>query len=157
MSALNSLFIATGTNLGNRLENLAEAKKFLQKHFSLIAESKIYESPAVDYLNQPDFYNQVLEFELPNLDPIETMKLLLQIEKELGRNRLIPKGPRLIDIDILFWGTKYINSETLLVPHPRLFERSFVVLPLSELPGFKILKENFNFKFHFDNHATPLS
>lgn len=157
MSAFNSLFVATGTNLGNRSHNLTLAKDHLQKHFKLIAESRVYESPAVDYLNQPDFYNQVLEFEIPKLEPDAVMKILLDIEKEMGRNRLVPKGPRLIDLDILFWGLDKISSSLLQVPHPALFERSFVVLPLTELPGFKILKTNFNFKFQFDNHATPLS
>lgn len=157
MSALKSFFIATGTNLGDRAHNLNVATLHLQKYFELIAESRIYESPAVDYLNQPDFYNQVLEFKLPQKNPAEVMSLLLEMEKEMGRNRLIPKGPRLIDLDILFWGNEKIESEILTIPHPRLFERSFVVLPLSELPGFSELKKNFEFKFHFDNSATPLS
>lgn len=157
MNALNSFFIATGTNLGDRALNLLEAKTRLQLHFELIAESRIYESAAVLYLNQPDFYNQVLEFKLPSKKPEAIMSLLLQIEKEMGRDRLIPKGPRLIDLDILFWGGLKIKSNTLEIPHPRLFERSFVVLPLSELPGFNILKENFIFKFNFDNHAIALS
>ena len=65
MININSIFIATGSNLGNRHQNLLSAKIELQRHFKLIAESRIYESPAVDYLNQPDFYNQVLEFSLP--------------------------------------------------------------------------------------------
>lgn len=157
MSALNSLFIATGTNLGDRAKNLSLAKKNLQLHFELIAESRIYESPAVDYLNQPDFYNQVLEFKLTASNPEEVMTLLLTIEKEMGRNRLIPRGPRLIDLDILFWGTEQFHTDIVQIPHPRLFERSFVVLPLSELPGFKTLKEKFNFNFEFDNQATALS
>jgi 2-amino-4-hydroxy-6-hydroxymethyldihydropteridine diphosphokinase len=157
MPALNSFFVATGSNLADRAQNLIEAKNLLQQHFELIAESRIYESPAVDYLNQPDFYNQVLEFKLPLESPESVMSLLLDLESEMGRNRLIPKGPRLIDLDILFWGLSKIESPTLHIPHPRLFDRSFVVLPLSELPGFKILKENFIFKFQFDNHAIALS
>lgn len=155
--ASNSLFLATGTNLGDRLKNLSVAKEFLLQHFEFIAESRIYESPAVDYLNQPDFYNQVLEFKIPFIDANHVMELLLSIEKEMGRNRLIPKGPRLIDIDILFWGDQMIKTDLVQIPHPRLFERSFVVLPLSELPGFKPLQKKFHFKFLFDNHATPLS
>lgn len=157
MSSLNSLFIATGSNLGDRLSNILEAKKQLQKHFTLIAESRVYESPAVDYLNQPDFYNQLLEFVLPTSRPEDVMKLLLKIEKDMGRNRLVPKGPRLIDLDIIFWGLENFNNEVVHIPHPRLFERSFVVLPLSELPGFKILEKKFSFSFNFDNHAAPLS
>lgn len=157
MSSFNSFFVATGTNLGDRSLNLKQASLILQKHFELIAESRIYESPAVDYLNQPDFYNQVLEFKLPTMSPEEVMELLLKIEKDMGRNRLIPKGPRLIDLDILFWGNEKIQSKNLIIPHPRLFERSFVVLPLSELPGFKELTKSFEFKFQFENSANPLS
>lgn len=156
MISLNSFFIATGTNLGDRKKYLDDAKAILKKEFTFIAESRIYESPAVDYLNQPDFYNQVLEFKLPITAPEVVMKRLLEIEKEMGRNRDVPKGPRIIDLDILFWSDKKIESETLIVPHPRLFERSFVVLPLSELPGFKELQKHFEFKFAFTNKALPL-
>ena len=157
MNTLNSFFIATGTNLGERAANLKNAKNILKTHFDLIAESRLYKSMAVDYLNQPDFYNQVLEFRLPTQTPEKVMQLLLEIEKEMGRNREIPKGPRLIDLDILFWGTQKIQSAFLTIPHPRLFERSFVVLPIAELPGFNELKKKFEFKFQFDNSATPLS
>ena len=157
MSQFNSFFIATGSNLGDRLLNLNEAKSHLQKHFSLISESRVYESAAVDYVDQPNFYNQVLEFELTSDNPETVMTFLLSIEKIMGRNRIIPKGPRLIDIDILFWGLEKIQTPNLEIPHPRLFERSFVVLPLSELPGFKILESHFNFNYSFDNHAIALS
>jgi 2-amino-4-hydroxy-6-hydroxymethyldihydropteridine diphosphokinase len=157
MSSFNSFFIATGSNLGNRADNLLSAKDSLVSHFKIIAESRIYESPAVDYLNQPDFYNQVLEFEIANLNAQHTMNLLLRLEIEMGRDRIIPKGPRLIDLDILFWGFEEISTETLIIPHPRLFERSFVVLPLSELPGFETLKKQFRFNLNFENHAIAIS
>ncbi len=152
-----SLFIATGTNLGDRRAHLDAAKEILCHEFALIAESRIYESPAVDYLNQPDFYNQVLEFQTPADTPENVMKKLLEIEKSLGRNRDIPKGPRVIDLDILFWDDLSVNTNVLILPHPRLFERSFVVLPLSELPGFEKLKTKFSFNFNFTNTAHPIS
>lgn len=152
-----SLFIATGTNLGDRLQHLKTAKEILSREFTLIAESRVYESPAVDYLNQPDFYNQVLEFMTPKATPDTVMTKLLEIEKSLGRNREIPKGPRVIDLDILFWDDVSINTPDLILPHPRLFERSFVVLPLSELPGFKKLQTKFSFNFKFTNTAHPIS
>lgn len=152
-----SLFIATGTNLGERKSHLIEAKNRLSEKLIFIAESRIYESPAVDYLNQPDFYNQVLEFKLPDADPESIMDFLLETELAMGRNRTIPKGPRIIDLDILFWGDLTIQSKKLTLPHPRLFERSFVVLPLAELPGFKMLQKKFTFSFAFDNTASPIS
>jgi 2-amino-4-hydroxy-6-hydroxymethyldihydropteridine diphosphokinase len=152
-----SFFIATGSNLGDRKANLIEAKKLLSEKLIFIAESRIYESPAVDYLNQPDFYNQVLEFEVLKNDPEAIMDFLLETEILLGRNRSIPKGPRVIDLDIIFWNELEFQTEKLTIPHPRLFERSFVVLPLSELPGFKNLQKKFTFKFSFDNTAVPIS
>ncbi len=152
-----SLFIAIGSNIGDRKSHLNLAKCFLAKQFILIAESRIYESPAVDYLNQPDFYNQVLEYEIPGMTPLTTMDFLLKTEQLMGRDRLIPKGPRTIDLDMIFWGNLEIQSDILTLPHPRLFERSFVVLPLSELPGFKTLQKKHIFNFNFDNHANPIS
>ena len=151
------MFIATGSNVGDRRENLKRAKNNLIKDYVLIGESRIYESPAVDYLNQPDFYNQVLEFSLPSQSPEAVMSSLLEIEKKMGRLRHIPKGPRIIDLDILFFGDIHLISEHLHIPHPRLFERSFVVLPLSELPGFKQLQQKYLFRFEFTNSAKALS
>lgn len=152
-----SLFIATGSNIGDRKSHLDLAKIHLSKKLIFIAESKIYESPAVDYLNQPDFYNQVLEYEIPSDTPDSIMDFLLETELVMGRDRLIPKGPRIIDLDMIFWGDVKIQSEKLVIPHPRLFERSFVVLPLSELPGFKTLQKKYPFNFTFDNCANPIS
>ena len=152
-----SLFIATGSNIGDKLLHLKEACEILSHEFEYIAESKIYESSAVDYLDQPDFYNQVLEFKVPNDSPQNVIKKIMTIEKHMGRSRTISKGPRVIDIDILFWNYEEISLPDLTVPHPRLFDRSFVVLPLSELPGFKNLQKNFSFKLRFDNTAKPIS
>jgi 2-amino-4-hydroxy-6-hydroxymethyldihydropteridine diphosphokinase len=74
----------------------------------------------------------------------------------LGRKRDIPKGPRIIDLDILFINDLKIQTDLVNIPHPRLFERSFVVLPLSELPGFSDLKEHFSFPSEFSNDASPI-
>lgn len=155
-----SLFIASGTNLGDKLLNLKKAETELNNIFSLVAASRIYESPAVDYLFQPNFYNQVLEFKTPNEEPLWVMKKLLALEEKIGRaprNASSDKGPRLIDLDLLFWNDLTLNTDSLTIPHPRVFQRSFVVLPLSELPGFKILERQFQFSFVFENFATPLS
>jgi len=151
-----SLVIATGTNLGNKEQNLLLALEKLTLHFHLISKSRIYESAAVNYLNQPDFYNQVLEFKSPNLSPEETMTLLLDIEKELGRERKIAQGPRVIDIDLLFFDNVISDNDHVLLPHPRLFERSFVVLPLRELDCFSELEKSYTFPDFFENSARPL-
>jgi 2-amino-4-hydroxy-6-hydroxymethyldihydropteridine diphosphokinase len=151
-----SLVISTGTNLGDRKRNLLLGCHALSQEFQLKETSRIYSSPAVDYLNQPEFLNQILVFEVPKSTPRETIEKVLLIETSLGRVRDIEKGPRVIDIDILFWDLKQINEPTLQVPHPRLFERSFIVMPLKEMEIFKHLKKHFFFPSHFSNSATPL-
>lgn len=148
-----SLILATGSNLGDKKSNLELAKIELSKKFSLIAESNIYCSPAVDYLNQPDFYNQVLEFNIPTQSPDEVMQSLLDIEQGLGRRRNIPKGPRIIDIDIIFWGLEKHSTEMVIIPHPAWNQRSFVVNPLQQLPFFHEIKKHFIIPSEFNNSA----
>lgn len=152
-----SVIISTGSNLGNRLAYLSEAKERLNKQLQFIAESRVYESDAVDYENQPAFLNQVLEFQVPyDQGPREILKLLLSIEKDMGRIRDIPKGPRTIDLDLLFWKTDQLSLPELDLPHPRLFTRSFIVLPLMELPYAATLKRFFTIPDEFSNTAKPL-
>ena len=152
-----SLILGIGSNLGNREENLVEAKRQLSLSFKLVGQSQIYKSKAVDYLDQPSFLNQVLEFERPEIEPQKLMKQLLSIENKLGRERKIKSGPRNIDIDILFLGLEKINQLNLTIPHPRLFERSFVLFPLKELPFYPILKKHFKFPSNIQNDATPIT
>jgi len=151
-----SLFIGIGSNLLDKKHNLAMAKKELSHCFQLISESQIYSSKAQDYLEQPDFFNQVLEFQSPKMEPEKVLEILISIEKKLGRVRDIPKGPRIIDLDILFFDNLSFKNDSLEIPHPRSFKRSFVIRPLSELPGFKKLQENYSFDFHFDEDAFPV-
>lgn len=151
-----SLILATGSNLGDKKQNLNLALKELSKNFKFIAASEIYVSPAVEYFDQPDFYNQVLEFEIPKLSPSKTMELVLNIEQGLGRRRDIPKGPRIIDIDIIFWDLQTIREENLIVPHPSWPERSFVVKPLQQLPYFQIIKKHFAIPSDFDDQIKTI-
>ena len=129
-----SLIIATGSNLGDKKSNLQNAKKYLSHFFHLVSESQIYQSEAVDYTNQPFFFNQVLEFKEPDQGPQEVMRQLLSIEKLMGRRRDIPKGPRIIDLDLIFFGNQKFNSANVTLPHPRWDKRDFVYIPLKELP-----------------------
>lgn len=153
-----SLIIATGSNIGDSKSNLQEARAELEKHFTLTAQSRIYTSAAVDYLNQPDFFNQVLEFQIPKqYTPEDVMDLLLKIELSMGRKRDISKGPRTIDIDMIFWGLTEINTPLLTVPHPRWSQRSFIVYPLQELPFFKTIEKCFTIPKSFDVEALPIS
>lgn len=151
-----SFIIATGSNIGQSVETLKKAQKRLSEEFELVAASRIYSSKAVEYENQPDFFNQVLEFRIPALTPVETMKKLLLIEKEFGRNRDIPKGPRTLDLDIIFWSMEQIHEPELTVPHPRWIERSFVVRPFQELPFFQTIEKCFTIPRNFTVEAFPI-
>lgn len=149
-----SLILGLGSNIGNCLENLKEARDRIHQLYPILATSNVYYSKAVEYKDQPDFFNQVIECSLPQSSPAQTIKKLLEIEQSMGRDRSVPKGPRNIDIDLLFFAQEVCHSPECEVPHPRLFERSFVVLPLKELPYFKILEKSFRFPASFSNSAA---
>jgi 2-amino-4-hydroxy-6-hydroxymethyldihydropteridine diphosphokinase len=151
-----SLIIATGSNIGDKIKNLQLAKSEISKHFDLIAESGIFESSAVDYTDQPDFYNQVLEFKIPSLKAPAVLDTLLSIEKLLGRSRDVSKGPRTVDIDIIFWSFESFNEPGLKIPHPSWDKRSFVVRPLQQLPFFQSVKKCFNIPTEFNIEAKPI-
>ena len=152
-----SLIIALGSNLGDKEANLKLAYERLTQSLRPVASSRIYRSSAVDYLNQPDFFNQVLEFETPtDLTPGQLMDLCLEIEKDLGRTRQILRGPRVIDIDIIFWDNMTSASPHITLPHPRWQERSFVVRPLQELPFFKVISSWHKIPTSFTIEAFPI-
>ncbi len=151
-----SLILATGSNIGDSRRVLHEAQERLDALFGLVAASRVYLSKAIEYENQPDFFNQVLELRLPALSPTNVMARLLELEHEFGRNRNIPKGPRTLDIDIIFWGLENYREPTLIIPHPRWPERSFVVRPLKELPFFQTVEKCFTIPNTFDVDAFPI-
>ncbi len=151
-----SLILATGSNLGDCLENLSLAKDLLSKEFNFLAQSEVFTSKAVEVSDQPDFYNQVLEFELPKSDPDQTMLRILEIENSLGRIRTTRYGARTIDIDIIFWGLENLKTKNLQTPHPKWQERSFVVKPLQQLPFFQTLKKCFTIVKSFEIDAQPI-
>jgi 2-amino-4-hydroxy-6-hydroxymethyldihydropteridine diphosphokinase len=128
----NAAYLSLGSNLGNREENLREAVSRLGALGNVTAISSFYETEPVDFLDQPWFLNCVvlLETELP---PQALLQRLLEIERAMGRERHQPKGPRLIDIDILLFGDEVIGEPGLTVPHPALHERRFVLEPLAEI------------------------
>lgn len=151
-----SLIVATGSNIGDSKIILKQISEELDRRFGLIAQSRIYVSKAVEYENQPDFFNQVLQLQMPASTPQEVMKELLFLEKSFGRNRNIPKGPRTLDLDIIFWNLETINEESLTIPHPRWMERSFVVKPLQELPFFQSVEKCFTIPRSFEIDAFPI-
>ncbi len=131
-----SIFIALGTNLGDRFCNLCIARESLPPNVLVINASSIYVTPPWGYEDQPDFYNQVLEVQTA-LEPFPLLGYLKTIERKIGRHKTFRYGPRLIDLDILFYGERVINTKKLQIPHPHLQDRAFVLVPLNEIaPGF---------------------
>ena len=142
---LERVFLGLGSNLGDRLNNLEEAaKRIAVRCGRILKQSSVYETDPVDFLEQPAFLNQVLEIET-NLSPPDLMTECLAIERELGRIRDVPQGPRIIDIDLLLYGHREIeisDSVHLSVPHPRMHFRRFVLEPLAEIAPDLVLPSN---------------
>lgn len=126
------VFIGLGSNLGDRLSYLNKAIESLPPEVKPRKMSRIYQTPPWGYTDQPDFLNQVVEAET-ELAPEALLQRLKEIEKELGRIERFRYGPRCIDLDILFYGDMIYKSETLVIPHPALTERAFVLVPLNEI------------------------
>ena len=130
------VFIALGTNLGDRQANLRVARCALTPQIIVRQCSSVYETPPWGYEDQPAFLNQVIEVRTA-LDPLPLLDALKAIEAQMGRMKTFRFGPRLIDLDILFYGQRVLEAERLSLPHPRLTERAFVLVPLHEIaPNF---------------------
>jgi 2-amino-4-hydroxy-6-hydroxymethyldihydropteridine diphosphokinase len=130
---LKLVYIALGSNLGDRAENLRQAREQIAAvDLRVLRASSIYETAPCDIEHQPWFLNQVIECET-DLFPRQLLARLQKIEREMGRKRTIAKGPREIDLDILLFGDAVVKAPELEVPHARLAERRFVLEPLAEL------------------------
>lgn len=130
----NDVYLSLGSNMGDRENYLIEAvERISQMPLTRVRNvSKIYETKPVGYFNQSDFLNQVILIET-GLLPLELLDRLQYIEIRLGRKRDLRWGPRTIDIDILLFGNMDIKSPRLTIPHPRMFERGFVLVPLRDI------------------------
>ena len=126
------MYIALGTNLGNRLENLKIAIKTLPPEVRVLKASPVYETPPWGYLNQADFLNQVIEAET-DLSPEVLLVYLKSLEAEIGRQASFKYGPRLIDLDILFYDDLILETANLSIPHASVHERAFVLVPLADI------------------------
>lgn len=128
--------IALGSNLtssfGDREGNLHQALQRLKSLGAVTAESRFYDTEPVGYLDQPRFLNAAVILET-ELTPVELMRALLEIERSMGRERVIAKGPRVIDLDLLLYGEKIVNTAELTLPHPEMHSRRFVLEPLLEI------------------------
>ncbi len=128
----HSVTLALGTNLGDRMVNLTQALALLAPFAPLRRWSRVYETPPWGYLEQPDFLNLVVEAET-ELEPLELLDRLKFLEENIGREKSFRYGPRLIDLDILFYDDLSLHSERLEIPHPRIAEHAFVLAPLADL------------------------
>ena len=133
--ATASAYVSLGSNLGDRAANLLLGiRGMMEAGLPIRRLSHIYESEPVETFSQPDFLNMVAELSLEDLpSPEQVMARLLRVEYALGRRRDIDKGPRVIDLDLLLVGNRTNNTELLILPHPRLHLRRFVLQPLVEL------------------------
>jgi 2-amino-4-hydroxy-6-hydroxymethyldihydropteridine diphosphokinase len=125
-------YLALGTNLGDRLANLRAAIDGLPPTVRVTRESPVYETPPWGVTDQPAFLNMVAETET-DLAPLALLEYLKGLETRLGRQPGARYGPRLIDLDVLFYGDLVLQAPRLVIPHPHLDERAFVLVPLADL------------------------
>ena len=126
------VYLGLGSNLGDRLENLRDAILKLAPDIKVTAYSSVYQTPPWGFEQQPVFLNQVVGGET-HLVPGDLLQNLKNIESVLGRQPTFRNGPRIIDLDILFYDNMIINQPDLIIPHPRLHERAFVLVPFAEI------------------------
>ncbi|MCX6625009.1 MAG: 2-amino-4-hydroxy-6-hydroxymethyldihydropteridine diphosphokinase [Acidobacteria bacterium] len=130
---MKTVFLSLGSNIGDREANLSRALAMLAGPDLLVVRvSSVYETEPMELRQQPQFLNIAVEVET-SVFPMQLLRRIARIERELGRKRTVAKGPRTIDIDILTYGRFQIGTSQLTVPHPRMTERRFVLEPLAEL------------------------
>jgi 2-amino-4-hydroxy-6-hydroxymethyldihydropteridine diphosphokinase len=130
---MEKVYFSLGSNMGDRAANIVRAVKALgERGVHITRESSLYETEPVEFREQDWFLNSVVEAET-ELPPEELMNAILAVERGLGRERRIQKGPRLIDIDILFYGDSVTRTPEIEIPHPRIAARRFVLVPFAEI------------------------
>ena len=130
---MHTVYLSLGSNLGDRQRHLDDALKMLRDAGVTISRvSRVYETEPQDVRAQPHFLNLVAEVQT-RLFPVQLLHVVQRVERRLGRKRVVDKGPRTIDIDILLFGGSVVNTEELQIPHPRMSGRRFVLEPLAEL------------------------
>ncbi|PWB72785.1 MAG: 2-amino-4-hydroxy-6-hydroxymethyldihydropteridine diphosphokinase [Anaerolineales bacterium] len=128
----HTIYLSLGSNLGDRSANLKQALSSLPPQMEVKAKSKVYETPPWGYEDQDNFLNQVVKA-VTYLEPEPLLKHIKRLEVALGRKASFRYGPRLIDIDILFYDDLVYESPALTIPHPHAHERGFVLLPLMDI------------------------
>lgn len=138
---MNKAYLGLGTNMGDRETYLSSAVKLLDNYENITVtnKSKIYETKAWGYTDQADFLNMCIEIKT-SLNEYELLKVCQEVELKLSRERIIRWGPRTIDVDILFFNDVILNNEDLYIPHPRISERAFVLIPLMDINKNLLIK-----------------
>ena len=133
-----TVYLSLGSNLGDREANLRAAIAALpEAGVKVVRVSSFYETEPVDFVDQPWFLNCAVEGET-TVEPVVLLRALQKIEAQMGSKKEFAKGPRLIDLDILLYGSETIATPELQIPHPRMRERRFVLVPLAEIaPRFR--------------------
>jgi 2-amino-4-hydroxy-6-hydroxymethyldihydropteridine diphosphokinase len=132
MTSRHTVYLALGTNLGARRDNLRQALQALPPQVEIAAISRLYETEPAYVLNQPTFLNMAVKGHT-GLSPTDLLAYLKQLEEALGREKSIRFGPRKIDVDIIFYDDLVVDLPHLQIPHPRLAERAFVLRPLLDI------------------------
>jgi len=134
---MNKIYLLLGSNMGNSKKQLSIAQQYLSERIGLVTrKSSLYQTAAWGNTNQADFINQVIVIS-STLNAADCIEKILAIEQHMGRIRTQKNAPRMIDIDILFFNKDLINLKNLVVPHPAIQNRRFVLIPLNELsPNF---------------------
>ncbi len=147
---IHNVYLALGTNLGDRGKELDQAIAYIKRLQGTTVKSisRIYETKPVGYTNQADFLNMVICIQTQT-EPLQLLLELQEIESRMKRVREIHWGPRTIDIDILLYDDMEINLPELLIPHPRMFERAFVLVPLKDIyPYTEVFGKNIDELIH---------
>lgn len=129
---MNKVYLGLGSNIGESKKNIERALSLLSKKTNIISQSSYYKTEPVGFKDQAWFLNMVIEVET-DLSPMELLDFTQGIEKEMKRVKTRINGPRIIDVDILLYNQEEINSERLTIPHPRMRERAFVMIPMHEI------------------------
>ncbi len=142
MKNLNSIFLSLGTNVGDKNKNLLEGLTFLKEFVNILSISSVYKTEPLLYEDQEDFLNIVTEIDYQGT--AKSLFLIIKdIEKQMGRKKTFRYGPRIIDIDIIFFKGEEINEEDLIIPHYDWHNRLFVIQPLYELLNKPLNKSNY--------------
>lgn len=128
----STVYLGLGSNLGDRFANLSLALEKIKHLGRIIKKSHVYETEPWGFKEQPAFLNQVIIIHT-NLKPEELLTNLKIIERDMGRIKTIKNGPRIIDIDILFFDNLILRTDLLTIPHPHILQRAFVLVPLNEI------------------------